>query len=288
MSEFPGFDIPDQNWFKVPNEWTDIASGMTLAERAVVMYVLRHTWGYREFNKSKSISTDEFEHGRKRKDGTRIDKGTGLSRMSILKGIRNAVENGYLKVEEDRTDLGRMKKKYSLRMYRSDVKKVDTDVEKLDAGGLKNRPRTEKDTLERQPKKDKNGRKVFPPRFCNGFSLTKFDMKVGVELHAILVKFDSDLVITTGKKRGVRKDTLAKNSFRLRTERSVSEERIKKVVKWLRDHYHDTYTPQFHKAEDFFVKWKKFEDAMERSTNGKGSETGFQKYLERVNGNGQE
>jgi len=34
-----------------------------------VLYILRHTWGFQDT--SKRITSDEFEHGRKRIDGTR-------------------------------------------------------------------------------------------------------------------------------------------------------------------------------------------------------------------------
>ena len=93
--EFAGFDLPEQNWFRMPNSWTDITAGMkSLAELKVVEYVLRHTWGYQEYGIAKRISTDEFMHGRRRQDGTRLDRGTGLSNRSVIDGLRHAVEHG--------------------------------------------------------------------------------------------------------------------------------------------------------------------------------------------------
>src|SRR6185436_19558094 len=102
---FPGFGLPEQNWFKLPNDWTDITAGITsLAELKVVEYVLKHTWGYQEYGLTKLITIDEFMSGRKKRDGSRIDRGTGLSNRSVIDGLRRAVEEGYLIEEVDDSD----------------------------------------------------------------------------------------------------------------------------------------------------------------------------------------
>jgi len=68
---FQGFSKPEANFFRLPNEWTDITAHITsLAEMKLVEYVLKHTWGYSEFDMVKKITTDEFMYGRKKKDGT--------------------------------------------------------------------------------------------------------------------------------------------------------------------------------------------------------------------------
>lgn len=171
--QFPGFARPEQNWFKLPNDWTDITAGMSsLAELKVVEYVLKHTWGYQEFGLTKQITTDEFMHGRKRKDGTRMDKGTGLiSRHSVIDGLKKAVQDGYLIEDVDASDLGRVKKFYALRMQgheREDagagtqkpaagepvhagVQKLHPRMQNLHHRSTETAPRTEKDTLERKP-----------------------------------------------------------------------------------------------------------------------------------------
>ena len=38
----------------------------SLSEMKVIYYILRHTWGYQEYDTPKTITLDEFEHGRKR------------------------------------------------------------------------------------------------------------------------------------------------------------------------------------------------------------------------------
>jgi hypothetical protein len=184
---FEGFDVPRQNWFKMPNSWTDITAGIsTLAELKVIEYVLKHTWGYQEYGLKKLITTDEFMNGRRRKDGTRIDKGTGLSKPSVVSGLKSAVKHGFLEEEVDATDKARVKKYYSLKMLpdaeetankleentedsdsdedesegvkhlNADVKTFNTGVKIFNIGGKDSLHRSEKDTLERQQQQDTN------------------------------------------------------------------------------------------------------------------------------------
>src|SRR6266568_5762183 len=161
--QFAGFSTPEANFFRLPNEWTDITAHITsLAEMKLVEYVLKHTWGYSEFDMVKKITTDEFMYGRKKKDGTRIDIGTGLSKPSVIEGLNNAVKHGLLEVEIDDSDKARIKKYYKLRMktpmkeaepeenvVHADVKNVNIGVKNFNSRGKKSLQRSEKDTLER-------------------------------------------------------------------------------------------------------------------------------------------
>lgn len=165
---FQGFYYPEENWFRMPNIWTDITSGMaSLAELKVVEYVLRHTWGYQEFGKMKKITLDEFESGRKKTDGTRMDKGIGMRKQAIISGLRQAVKDGFLVEEVDKSDKGRIKKFYGLRMLQSgsadedgggEVKQMYENhtpgVRQSHSRDMKAIPPSEKDTKERQPKKN--------------------------------------------------------------------------------------------------------------------------------------
>jgi hypothetical protein len=127
---FQGFDAPRQNWFRMPNEWIDMCAEInSLAEIKVVQYIMRHTWGHQEYGIKKRISLDEFMNGRLRKDGGRIDKGTGLSKPSVIAGIRSAVERGFLVEEVDNSDKARVKKFYSLRMHPQTHEEVESDVD---------------------------------------------------------------------------------------------------------------------------------------------------------------
>src|SRR5438270_9415058 len=114
---YAGFSKPEANFFRLPNEWTDITAKISsLAELKLVEYVLKHTWGYSEFDMVKKITTDEFMYGRKKRDGTRIDTGTGLSKPSVIAGLKSAVKHGLLEEETDESDKARIKKYYKLKM----------------------------------------------------------------------------------------------------------------------------------------------------------------------------
>src|SRR5258708_17003350 len=160
---FQGFSKPEANFFRLPNEWTDITAKVTsLAEMKLVEYVLKHTWGYSEFDMVKKITTDEFMNGRKKKDGTRIDSGTGLSKPSVIAGLKSAVEHGLLTEEIDDSDKARIKKFYKLRMktpleeagpeeqeVHADVKNLNIGVKNFDSRGKQSLHRSEKDTKEK-------------------------------------------------------------------------------------------------------------------------------------------
>jgi hypothetical protein len=172
---FEGFDLPEQNWFRMPNYWTDITADITnIAELKVVEYILRHTWGYREFGIKKHITVDEFIRGRKRKDGSRMDKGTGLSERSVRYGLADALRDDLIEEEVDASDRARVKKYYSLKMKPSvdrrggevpdadipeelaergvqdlpaGVQSLHPGVQDLPPRGAEFAPRTEKETL---------------------------------------------------------------------------------------------------------------------------------------------
>lgn len=114
---FDGFDLPRRNYFFMPGEWIDITASITnLAELKVVQYILRHTWSFQEFGLTKRITIDEFIHGRRRKHGTRMDQGTGLSEQSVRNGLASALKDGLIVEEIDDRDRGRIKKYYGLKM----------------------------------------------------------------------------------------------------------------------------------------------------------------------------
>lgn len=126
---FPGFWHPDKykiGYTKLPHELIYLMPAMSNQELRVVLYVLRHTWGYQEIDNElsikkigdgKRITIDEFMRGRKRKDGTRMDRGTGLSDRGVKNGIAQAIKHGYLICEVVDIDKARVKKYYSLRIY---------------------------------------------------------------------------------------------------------------------------------------------------------------------------
>ena len=159
--EFSGFQMPDQCWSKLPHELFDhVELFKRPAEMMVILYILRHTWGNNEYDKPKRISMDEFVNGRKRRNGTRIDKGLGMAENSIRTGLRAAEEHGFIVTTVDDSDKGRIEKSYMLRMAAhndSDSleggKSSTPDEQKLDLWDAKVAPRTEKETKEKNEEK---------------------------------------------------------------------------------------------------------------------------------------
>lgn len=122
MIDFNGFEVPKQNYSKLPHAMIDLLPIIdTVAELKCVLYVLRHTWGFSEYGLPKKITTDEFANGRKRRDGSRIDNGTGLSEPSIRAGLEKAVEHKILLVDADDRDAGRKKRFYSLNIVEAPI-----------------------------------------------------------------------------------------------------------------------------------------------------------------------
>ncbi|MCP4540113.1 MAG: hypothetical protein GY832_23495 [Chloroflexi bacterium] len=173
--QFPGFDAPEQNWSKLPHQIIDaLPLFSSQAELKVVLYVLRHTWGYQEFDVVKRITLDEFKNGRKRRDGTRMDNGVGMVTNSIKDGIRRAIEHGFLIRESDGRDAGRSSHLYCLNTASTSdaVSKVDTlskadtlseidsqpseidsQPSEIDSQPSEIDPRSEKETTERNYRK---------------------------------------------------------------------------------------------------------------------------------------
>ncbi|MCK6579927.1 MAG: DnaD domain protein [Anaerolineae bacterium] len=146
-ADFAGFPSPQRNYSHLPHAFIDAMSGITsLCEMKVVLYILRHTWGFQEFESPRRLTVDEFMHGRKRADGSRIDAGTGLTKPSVIKGLREAESHGFVIVDVDMSDPARVKKFYSLAMEGS--KSFTPGVKLFDPRGKEVLPRTEKETLE--------------------------------------------------------------------------------------------------------------------------------------------
>ena len=197
LPSFTGFDFPEQNWFKMPNNWTDLTSEMSsIAEMKIVEYILKHTWGYQEYGVKKAITTDEFRNGRKRKDGTRLDKGTCLSKQSVITGIKLAIKRGLLEEEVDDRDKARVKKYYFLRMKKggepqesgggvkkldSDVQSLDTGVQDLDSQGQTFGHRTEQEAIERNQQQEGKSYGKFDTTENNNRGIAAALVKRGVD-----------------------------------------------------------------------------------------------------------
>jgi hypothetical protein len=168
---FEGFPQPKKNYFSLPNEMINIIAHITnMSELKVIIYVIRHTWGFQEFGICKTISTDEFMHGRRFSNGKRMDEGTGLSHHSVIDGLRAAEDHGYLICDTDTSDKARTTKSYMLKMAlppsedSSEAPSAESSeggvqnlqrppVQNLQSRCAESSDRSEKDTKEKQLRK---------------------------------------------------------------------------------------------------------------------------------------
>jgi len=110
--------------------------------------------------------------------------------------------------------------------------------------------------------KDKTHKKKLKPRTCRH---EEWDVNAGKYLKGILVQYDTDIQRT-------RVETLASHIYLLRINGKKSKDRIRELLKWLKEHYNDDFVPRLHKAKDISSKFKSFEEAMGRDESSDLSE----------------
>lgn len=155
MNNFTGFFEPEENWSKLPHQFIESMNAIdSLAEMKVVLYVLRHTWGFQD--REKRITLDEFCDGRKRKDGSRLDAGTGMSANAIRDGIQRAIDDGFIVItHEDTSDKARIKRWYAMRMFGTEPSKVDPGLSEVDANLDSQRSTSDVNTSTAEPRSEK-------------------------------------------------------------------------------------------------------------------------------------
>jgi len=94
MEKFKG--IAEPNYTQVPNIYIDdLMSELTGSELKVLMYITRRTFGFGK--KSDNISLNQIANGITKKDGTILDKGTGLSIRQVIYAINILDDKGIIK-----------------------------------------------------------------------------------------------------------------------------------------------------------------------------------------------
>ncbi len=97
---FRGFKRP--RYTQVPDELIDdIMVDLTGAELKVLLYIIRHTFGYGKA--SDTISLSQMLSGIRRNDGTIVDRGTGLSKKTLLAAINTLEQRCYVLTERRRS-----------------------------------------------------------------------------------------------------------------------------------------------------------------------------------------
>jgi hypothetical protein len=89
--KFPGFPPkPNINFWSYPKDLDNYWYLLTGSEQKVLDYILRRTWGFKKTQ--DEISLNQLENGI-----NNFDKGTGLSRPSIIFAIRGLIKKNFIK-----------------------------------------------------------------------------------------------------------------------------------------------------------------------------------------------
>ncbi len=97
---FPGFSAP--NYTQVPDElFDDLMVDLSGAELKVLLYIIRRTFGFKKT--VDNISLNQLLFGIKTKEGEILDKGTGLSKKTLLTALKSLVLKNIIITERRRT-----------------------------------------------------------------------------------------------------------------------------------------------------------------------------------------
>lgn len=98
---FPGYSTP--NTTQIPDEFLDNHMAfLSGAEVKVMLYIFRRTLGFKRH--ADNISLNQLLSGIVKRDGTRLDNGTGLSKSTLLGAIKSLVEKRLIVIEQRQSD----------------------------------------------------------------------------------------------------------------------------------------------------------------------------------------
>src|SRR3954467_11689691 len=90
---FAGFSSP--NTTPVPDVLFDeLLLRLDNAELRVLLYIIRRTYGFKR--STDDIAISQMVDGIRKKDGTILDRGTGMSKGSVTRGLRGLLEKGVI------------------------------------------------------------------------------------------------------------------------------------------------------------------------------------------------
>src|SRR3954469_25531350 len=122
--EFAGFSSP--NTTPVPDVLFDeLLHVLDNAELRVLLYIVRRTYGFKK--SSDDISTGQMVDGIVKRDGTILDKGTGLARTSVKRAIRGLLEKRIIiRRHNQADDGGNEPNTYALRYEKDSLNEAKT------------------------------------------------------------------------------------------------------------------------------------------------------------------
>lgn len=113
---FHGIQVQEGRYFNIPLELFDgYFAQLSGAELKVLLYIIKHTWGFQNYDTPVHLTVDEIRNGRYQKGRVRMDKGTGLSGGAVSEALKSLIEGGFIVCYTDNTDRGRVKRYFMIR-----------------------------------------------------------------------------------------------------------------------------------------------------------------------------
>ena len=137
---FKGYSKP--NYTPVPDELFDEQlPDLSGAELKVLLYIIRRTFGFKK--ESDNISLSQLLHGITTKENIVLDRGTGLSKKTLLETIKNLIEKNLIISERRRSkEKGDEPTTYRLNIIGETPENNNTPrgVKSTPGGGVKSTP----------------------------------------------------------------------------------------------------------------------------------------------------
>jgi len=112
LGKYRGFPRPRTT--PTPDDVFDLfLAELSHAELKVLLYIVRRTFGFKK--DSDTISLKQITDGIKKRDGSILDRGAGVSERTAIRAIQTLENRGLIKVERNVSDRrGHEINKYSL------------------------------------------------------------------------------------------------------------------------------------------------------------------------------
>ena len=140
QKHFKGYSKP--NYTPVPDELFDEQlPDLSGAELKVLLYIIRRTFGFKK--ESDNISLNQLLHGITTKEDIVLDRGTGLSKKTLLDTIRHLIEKNLIISERRRSkEKGDEPTTYRLNIIGKTAENTHTPrgVKSTPRGGVKSTP----------------------------------------------------------------------------------------------------------------------------------------------------
>jgi len=137
---YQGYSSP--NYTPVPDELFDQQlPDLSGSELKLLLYIIRRTFGFKK--DSDNISLNQLLHGITTKEGTVLDRGTGLTKKTLLEAIKSLVEKNLILTERRRSqEKGDEPTTYQLNIIGEPKKNNHTPrgVKNTPGGGVENTP----------------------------------------------------------------------------------------------------------------------------------------------------